>query len=133
MYNDRTKQMESELRNSLLAPRARVNPSPNRSNRDIPEYMHNNSGMMPRRRCDGTRISNDNDTIPVGLCAERESDCVNGICTSFGLVNYPVAMVYSPCQAWRDAYAPDVALKRGTLFAALDLPFEAANNKRGCM
>ena len=42
-------------------------------------------------------------------------------------------MVYSPCQAWKDAYAPEVALARGTLFPELDLPFEPAGCKRGCM
>ena len=42
-------------------------------------------------------------------------------------------MVYSSCQAWRDAYPPEVALSRGTLFSELDLPFEGSKNKRGCM
>lgn len=52
---------------------------------------------------------------------------------SWGLVDHPLAMVYSPYQIWRDAYAPDVALKRGTLFSELDLPFDPAGmNKGGC-
>ncbi len=35
----------------------------------------------------------------------------------------PLAMVYAPRQKWRDAYAPDEALSRGTMFAELDKPF----------
>ena len=36
----------------------------------------------------------------------------------------PLAMVYSPKQAFEALYEPTEALARGTLFAALDLPFE---------
>lgn len=35
----------------------------------------------------------------------------------------PLAMVYAPSQKWRQAYSPDEALMRGTMFAELDLPF----------
>ncbi len=35
----------------------------------------------------------------------------------------PLAMVYAPCQMWRDLYEPALALERGTLFKELDLPF----------
>ncbi len=35
----------------------------------------------------------------------------------------PLAMVYAPCQPWRNLYEPDRALTQGTLFADLDLPF----------
>ncbi len=35
----------------------------------------------------------------------------------------PLAMAYVPRQKWRNAYSPDEALARGTLFAELDLPF----------
>ncbi len=61
------------------------------------------------------------------------SDCARGRCGGWGLEGYPLAMVYSPCQAWRDAYTPEMALSRGTLFAELDLPFEGSKCKRGCM
>lgn len=69
-----------------------------------------------RRSCDGTlRDENGNGT------------------RGWGLVDHPLAMVYSPYQIWREAYAPDVALKRGTLFSELDLPFEPSGiNKGGC-
>ena len=35
----------------------------------------------------------------------------------------PLAMVYAPSQKWRQAYSPDEALSRGTMFAELDKPF----------
>ncbi len=35
----------------------------------------------------------------------------------------PLAMVYAPMQKWRQAYSPDEALVRGTMFAELDKPF----------
>ena len=35
----------------------------------------------------------------------------------------PLAMAYVPMQRWKNVYANDVALNRGTLFPELDLPF----------
>ncbi|MBE6021638.1 MAG: spore coat associated protein CotJA [Cellulosilyticum sp.] len=40
--------------------------------------------------------------------------------------NMPIAMAYVPWQQWRMIYEPKEALKRGTIFKELDLPFEAA-------
>lgn len=42
----------------------------------------------------------------------------------------PIAMAYVPWQKWRMLYEPKEALKRGTLFKELDLPFEAAKECR---
>ena len=53
---------------------------------------------------------------------------------SFGLEGYPLAMVYSPIQEWRELYDIETALERGTLFSALDLPFvcgERGNTSSG--
>lgn len=47
----------------------------------------------------------------------------------WGLYEYPLAMVYSPYQLWRNTYKEDDALSRGTLFNELDLPFEGCNNR----
>ena len=100
---------------------------------------------LPRRRCDGSlRDGAAREQMPdaVGgmFRAARNSegqscpsDCSRGACGGWGLEAHPLAMVYSPCQAWRDAYPPDVALSRGTLFSELDLPFEGGNCKWGCM
>ena len=40
------------------------------------------------------------------------------------LTGAPLAMAYVPVQTWGETYSPDRALCRGTLFPALDLPFE---------
>ncbi|MBQ8408191.1 MAG: spore coat associated protein CotJA [Clostridia bacterium] len=56
----------------------------------------------------------------------------NGNQTGWGLYEYPLAMVYSPYQIFREIYTPDVALSRGTLFSELDLPFEGYKGKGGC-
>ena len=49
-----------------------------------------------------------------------------GMCTSGHdpLVGKPLAMVYSPEQAFDDLYEPEEGLARGTIFCALEFPFE---------
>ena len=42
------------------------------------------------------------------------------------LKNMPIGMAYVPWQQWRMIYEPKEALKRGTIFQELDLPFEAS-------
>ena len=44
-------------------------------------------------------------------------------CGENGVTERSLAMVYAPIQYWRDAYEPEMALKRGTLFRELDMPF----------
>jgi len=39
------------------------------------------------------------------------------------LEGFPLAMVYSPFQEWEHIYEAEEALKRGTIFKKLDLPF----------
>ena len=73
--------------------------------------------ILPQRRCDGSL---------------RNKPINNSSRASWGLENYPLAMVYSPYQEWRETYTPDVALCRGTLFAELDLPLESINFRKGC-
>ena len=92
--------------------------------RDIPVSELQGNSQMDRRNCDGSLREDVNKT--------PEKDCKTDRCGGWGLEAHPLAMVYSPCQAWRDAYTPEVALSRGTLFAELDLPFEGGNCKRGC-
>jgi hypothetical protein len=43
---------------------------------------------------------------------------------NYRLMNFPLGMVYSPIQEWRNAYDVDMALERGTLFRELDMPWE---------
>ena len=42
---------------------------------------------------------------------------------SWGLKTQPLASVYSVLQSWNEIYDLDTALKRGTIFKELDLPF----------
>ena len=93
--------------------------------RDIPLSELQGGTAENRRNCDGTLREGVNDPV--------QRSCTKDNCGGWGLENHPLAMVYSPCQAWGGAYTPEIALERGTLFSELDLPFEAANRKRGCM
>ncbi len=65
-----------------------------------------------------------NDTPDVG--GTGSCGCMDAPCghSSWGLVRYPLAMVYSPCQSFGGLYDLDTALAHGTLFAELDLPLE---------
>ena len=52
----------------------------------------------------------------------------------WGLENHPVGMVYAPLQAFRNLYDRETALKQGTIFRELDLPFlgeSVANRSKG--
>ncbi len=116
MYNEKTRQPVAFPRTSGQNGAA--------VKRDIP-MSERYDAMQPRRRCDGTLRNSVERPYP--------SDCAEGRCGGWGLEGHPLAMVYSPCQAWRNAYAPDMALSRGTLFAELDLPFEGSKCRKGCM
>lgn len=50
---------------------------------------------------------------------------------SWGLDGYPLAMVYAPCQPFRNLYDLETALERGTLFSELDFPIETAGGAKG--
>ena len=74
---------------------------------------------------------------------ERLSEQSGGICQtdeqkrqSWGLKNYPLAMVYSPIQDFDNLFDTEQALDRGTLFSELDLPFRGESvyksGKGGC-
>lgn len=63
--------------------------------------------------------------------AETPSPCGDscdetGMCTSGRdpLAGRPLAMVYAPEQAFDGLYEPEEGLARGTVFAALEMPFE---------
>ena len=55
----------------------------------------------------------------------------------FGLVGYPLAMVYSPMQEFDKLYDIDNGFNAGTIFSELDLPFSGRRikykeNSGGC-
>lgn len=77
-------------------------------------------------RCESVGRSTCGTPVPA---AENGSSCPSGCrgyegCgeDSWGLNDYPLAMVYAPCQSFRALYDPNTALARGTLFTELDLP-----------
>lgn len=54
----------------------------------------------------------------------RGQSCdLDGRDSKWGLVGYPLAMVYSTVQSFDDIYDLDKALMSGTVFKELDLPF----------
>lgn len=81
---------------------------------------------MLRRMLDGNRQS----TEPI---MQNRPNCSNGRKETWGLEEYPLAMVYAPLQVFRNLYDMDTALQKGTMFAELDLPFmgESVANKGG--
>ena len=65
-----------------------------------------------------------------GCTTDTDDTCGTDVChghegcgaDSWGLTEYPLAMVYAPCQTFRALYDSPTALNRGTLFTELDLP-----------
>ena len=64
-------------------------------------------------------------------CTDTDSAC-EGIARCRMLEGQPLAMVYSPCNVWRGIYAPDMALRRGTMFQELDKPWCVEKSRGGC-
>jgi hypothetical protein len=85
---------------------------------------------------------------PQGGCGcegdHEHGDDGNGVignaypCGENGVEGRSLAMVYASVQVWRNAYDPQTALARGTLFRELDMPFygdrktDRGGNCRGC-
>lgn len=70
-------------------------------------------------------FGNDNErSSRTGRCSSCEDKGqVQSGKNTFGLHGYPVAIVYSPIQEWRDLYECEVGFDNGTIFKELDLPF----------
>lgn len=69
----------------------------------------------------------ENNRVP---CNDGDEHSVHGggcgtghIGESWGLIGYPLAMVYSPVQEWKNLYDNEMGLSHGTIFKDLDLPF----------
>ena len=108
-------------------------------------YIDENDNRTPRERVDDSflrrMLGNPGEpTRPVtdgrGGCASGDGHPCNPSASADTrrLVNFPLGMVYSPVQEWRNAYDVDTALERGTLFRELDMPWEVAapSGKGGC-
>ncbi len=63
--------------------------------------------------------------------AKPDGGCIPN--SAWGLKGYPLAAVYAPLQEFDNIYELDAALKSGTLFAELNLPFEGRQIKKGDM
>ena len=50
---------------------------------------------------------------------------------TWGLSDYPLGMVYAPLQQFRNLYDRETALRQGTLFRELDLPFHGESVANG--
>lgn len=66
-------------------------------------------------------------------CSQHSCGCRQAPCgeDSWGLNTHPLAMVYAPCQTFRNLYDTETALSRGTLFSELDFPLEVIGGN-GC-
>ncbi len=61
---------------------------------------------------------------------DEGSSCPIGKCPK--TIKAPaLAMVYSPMQCWQNIFEPEEALKNGTMFKDLFLPFYGSNYKNG--
>lgn len=63
-------------------------------------------------------------------CCDREAPCC---ACRVPLDDMPLAIAYVPRQQWDKTYEASVALTRGTLFPALDLPFCAVKTDSTCV
>ena len=70
--------------------------------------------------CRRTRFSDCGGGTERSEGGEAVAPCTSGACP---LAGYPLAMVYSPEQAFENLYEPDEGLTHGTVFIALDMPF----------
>ena len=68
---------------------------------------------------------------------QQERHDTDGTCNkgrmTFGLEGYPLASMYAPLQKFKELYDKETALKKGTVFSELDLPFmgESVTNMGG--
>ncbi|MBP3370772.1 MAG: spore coat associated protein CotJA [Clostridia bacterium] len=50
---------------------------------------------------------------------------------TWGLASHPLASVYAPLQSFGNLYDLDTALRQGTIFTELDLPFMGRRIEKG--
>ena len=104
------------------------------------DHTHPGCGCHSCSNHNGCGCSHGDNGNSGGSSDNGSCGCVHDCCPcggGWGLCQYPLSMVYAPCQAFHSVYDEETALARGTLFAELDLPFEAAggcnhDNRRAC-
>lgn len=73
------------------------------------------------KACEGISLPADSHVCAYG--------CGMGSGSKNGLIDKPLGSVYAPIQVFEGLYEPKKAISRGTIFAALDLPFEGKTIK----
>jgi len=97
--------------------------------------MYKNDNFMAREDCSEALLR----TLIDGRAPERSARQSSPSCDSdgkdtqrtWGLASHPLASVYAPMQEFRDLYDLDTALKQGTIFTELDLPFMGRQIDKG--
>ena len=71
--------------------------------------------------------------MPCPLC-QSDPSCAPRDPAKWGLVGYPLGSVFAPLQSFDNLYDADTALRKGTLFSELYLPFmgESVASAGGC-
>ena len=93
----------------------------------MPNYNYRSNDYMRRGQCQRTMTAAPAraEREYTGCCEETQAP----VCMHDPLRAMPVAMAYVPWQEFRDLYAVEKALHRGTIFEELDKPF---SGKGGC-
>lgn len=89
--------------------RRSVSAEPHAHDESVPTLSRPPEGAMP---------------APISPLSDQGAPCKEPLCAP------SLAMVYCPKQAFGDLYDLETALRRGTLFAPLDLPFEGKGVSR---
>ena len=66
-----------------------------------------------------------------GTCGCEGMTGNNCPANKWGIKDYPLASLYAPIQEFRGLYESELALKHGTLFEELDLPFMGESVYKG--
>ena len=90
--------------------------------------------LTPRDRISDTmlrRMLDDADHGGSGCNGNGKCNTATPTRGSWGLKDYPLALVYAPLQVFRNLYDRETALQKGTLFSELDLPFMGESVMKG--
>ena len=93
----------------------------------MPNYNYRSNDYMRRNQYQRTAPAAPIRTVCE--CTASEEETTARMCMHDPLNGLPVAMAYVPWQEWRNLYAAEKALHRGTIFEDLDKPF---SGKGGC-
>lgn len=93
----------------------------------MPNYNYRSNDYMRRSQCQRQPAMAPVRVEREYVSCEEEND--TRMCMHDSLNGLPIAMAYVPWQMWKNLYAAEKALCRGTIFEELDKPF---SGKGGC-